>query len=1034
VSDLDQPSTLPRPTTKDKGGTRSAPRQHRPELRQVAVLFADLCDSTRRVARADPEEARHFLDQAIGLMKSSVEAYGGTISQTLGDGVLALFGAPNAHEDYALRACLAAQAIQRGAGEWNSAVDDDKQGMQVRVGIDVGEVIVSHESEFLASHYRADGIAVHVAKRLEQAASPGQTLISGAVCHLVGHQLQTHPKGAFAFQGIDQEVAVHELALQSAVAPLAGQRYAAPLIGRDVLLDQLQAVAEEVRRSGTLRCIALKGEAGAGKSRVIAELCRVESQRGLEVIFTAAHSYTSRVQYALLAELLRELQGRAVHGAVSVGDGDHDLVPEERFVHRAAIDDLLGSGAPDPGWLALTSSQRRRYIREALHGLLSVAARRAPLLLVIEDLMLADRESQRLLEQAMRRCQDLPLLVCVSYRVGFQPSWMDALWFSEHGVRLLEPKEMLSLATAILGDDASLQITKERLVGKAEGNPFYLEQMAMTLIDDGTLVGSPRAYRCATPDARVRIPASIAVVIRCRIDRLPATVKATLEAAAIVGEPLSTPVLASMRRLTEEEVERHLAQASAVGVMSGQDARQGSWVFRHALVSEVIMKGLTRSRRKMLHRAAITALELHGDSALPDESAVLANHAFNGELWLAAARHALVSMTRSIARSANREALAAFDLGMDAARRIEDDQQRATLEVSLLSESLGALLPLGRGEQILKNLDQARLIAGAVKDSRRQAAVLVQLAVMLWTQGRYLQGLDVAHEAGVVAAAAGSRSLQMASAQARVMLNHGLGRYAVALEDIAQVEQAFAPELAAGRMMSGWAVLATVNLNVFLADTLLRLGQLERAQQACDAARSGMEGTEHAFSRTLVDFVQGCLLIETSDPRKSAAYLDEALRHCESRDVATMYPPLFAAWGRARALSDATAAADAATKLQAAIDAKVHLAGGRYNEFYLSYALAVALRRSGRLADAAAAASAAMNYAAAYGQAGHRVEAMYELGQVELARGNADAAASILQRACRLAQESGMERIARLAAHPPGSDPRGITASTVAEA
>lgn len=1003
------------PATAARSASSQPSRRLLPERKQVAVLFADVCGSTQRIARSDPEEARHYLDQALGLMKAAVDAYGGIISQTLGDGVLALFGAPSAHEDYALRACLAGQDIQRRSIDWNRSVGDDARSFSVRVGIDAGEVVVSGESEFLATHYRADGIPVHVAKRLEQAATPGGVLISGSVFRLLGQRLTAKCLGARRLEGVDTDIELYELALRSAVAPLAGRRYAAPLVGRDDLIGALDSLIGSVEK-GSMRCVGLRGEAGAGKSRVIAEFCRRQSTRGLGVRVVSSHGYKSHVQYAVAADLMRELIEPRVDGETAdIGQGDRlDAWIGAEPTHKAAAIDLLGLGDPGAAWTALTPSQRRRRIGEALQWLLTRSVASGPLLLVIEDLMSADRESQRLLETVLRRSESLPILLCVTYREGYQPPWAEAHWFSEHRVRLLERSEMLKIAREMLGRDPSLDTPIDRLVAKADGNPFYLEQMSMTLIDDGTFVGSPGAYRCARPDAKVRIPASIAVVIGSRVDRLPPPAKATLEAAAIVGEPLSVPVLATMRGSREEEIRGHLALADAAGLLKTAGDIELHWSFRHSLVQEAMARALTRPRRKALHRAALSALKELGSAGLPDQAAVLAHHAFNGEVWEEAASFALSSMSRSIARSANREALAAFDLGMDAARRVEDEQTRSGLELDLLSETLGALLPLGRGEQILGNLHRARGIARQIGDARREAAVLVQLAVMLWTEGRYEQGLDVAREAFSASVSAGSRSLQMAAGQARMMIHHGLGLYARALDDARELEASFGPELGARRIMAGWAVLAGLNVKVFLADILARMDDLEAAQRACEEAYRELSGHEHAFSRTLVDFVQGRILIDGGRLDEAVALMDSALQYCRANDVATMYPPLYAEWCWALALTGK--ARDATAKLRVAIAERLHLAGGRYNEFYLSHALAVALAGCGNYDDARASAKEAIEFAASHGQRGHEAEAALTLAQIETASGRPDDAQSPLRRAESLARQCGMSRVIRLCA------------------
>ena len=999
-----------------------------PERKQVAVLFADVCGSTEHIANVDPEEARAYLDQALVLMKEAIGEYEGTISQTLGDGVLALFGAPNAQEDYALRACLAGQDIQRRAREWNSKVGERDRSITVRVGIECGEVVVSCASEFLTTHYRADGLPVHVAKRLEGLAAPGDVVISGTTFRQVEHRIEANHLGPQALEGLDTEIDLYQLALRSAAAPLARRRHPAPLVGRSELLQALNAIAEQVQ-ARQLRGVGLRGEAGVGKSRLIGEFCQAARSKGFGVCVVSAHAYTSHAQYAVAADLMREFlavsRDMDVRLQLSAMRSTLDGWPDSERMHRAAAIDVLGLGDPGAAWLGLTPSQRRRRIGETLHWLVGRRVVAGPLLIVIDDIALADRESQRLLEQLLRRIGNLPVMFCTIYREGFQPRWAEAAWFTEFWVRLLERNEILTIARALLGNHSSLEAAIAKLADKADGNPFYLEQMALTLIDDGTLIGSPGAYRAVRPDAKLRVPASIAVVIGSRVDRLPAAAKASLEAASIVGEPFSSELLASMQNLPEGEIEDHLSLAAAAGLLTDDPARGSArHEFRHGLVQEVVAQALTKPRRKLLHRAALGALRAQRGEPSPDQSAVLAYHAYKGEMWPEAAEFALRSMSRSIARSANREALSVFDLGMDAARRVAVEPVRQALELGLLTETLGALLPLGRVDEILDNLERAGLLAKQLGDTRREAAVLLQLSVMLWTRGKYEQGLEAASKASEAAVTAGSRSLQMAAAQARMMLCHGLGRYQQVLEHARAVEQQFAAELAGRRIMAGWAVLAALNVKVFLADVLARMGGFDAAQEACAAAYRELTGHEHAFSRVLVDFVQGGIWTEQGRYRETVALLTTALQSCKANDVPTMYPPILAALGGAMALNGQVD--EATALLRKAIDDKVHLAGGRYNEYYLSHNLAIALAEAGRYGEALAAAEDARRAAASYRQRGHEAEALCKMAEIEIKAGQQKSALVHLQQARSLAHDCSMtyvegktaESIARIMAAP----------------
>ncbi len=946
-----------------------------PERKHVAVLFADISGSTQGIGD-DPEDAAQFLDPPLELMEDAVQLFGGTISDIAGDGVLALFGAPMAQEDYALLACRAGQEIQKRVETWNRNVADGRGPIKVRVGIACGEVLVKRSK----GTSRPYGMPVYVAKRLESAAEPGTVAISREVLRLIDNRIDATPIGSRVVKNLTIEV--FRLALQSPVASFGQRRHSSSLVGRHDLLATLDVIAAYVplRR---LRAVGLIGEAGAGKSRVATELAERLRAQGFGVFAAAGQTYTRRVQYGVVAGLARVLLSstplsdeRALMAGVDAAIG---AAPASGRVTHAGLIDLLGLEAPGP---APTPIQRRRRMGEALRWLVEMRAADRPVLLVVEDIGFADPESQRMLDQVLRHIDRLPVMCCCTYRDGYHPPWSDAPWFSELRVRLLTRTEAGALAAELLGADPSLHRALDELLDKADGNPFYLEQMAMTLIDAGVLVGSRGNYRCVRLDAEVKVPASIAVNIGARIDRLPEAAKATLEAAAIIGEPRSTQLLGSMQNLPADAVQEHLALATDAGlVVADGDAPLPTCAFRHALVREVIESTLPRTRLRQLHRAAFTALRPANIDPPPDDCAVLAQHAFAGEMWPEAAECARISMLRAIALSASNEALEMLALGREATGRVGAVPLRDELELSLLTESLGALLPLGRVDDILDNLARAGELARHRGDVRRVAAVLLQLAVMQWTGGRYAEGLTTAHQASEAALTANSRSLQMAAAQACMMLHHGVGNYARTLDDARAIERDFAAELAASRVMPGWAVLAGVNVKVFAADVLIRMADFAGASVECNAAERELAANEHAFSRAMTNFVKGTLLIERGDSRDAERLLRDTLALCDTADVPAMRPPILALLYQSVAMNGAAAAA--ATELRRAVTEKLYQRGGRYNDFYLPFSLALALGRAQDFAGAREAALEAVAAAKLYGQQGHQAQALEALAEIE---------------------------------------------------
>ncbi|SFM33521.1 adenylate/guanylate cyclase domain-containing protein [Variovorax sp. OV329] len=976
------------------------------ELKQVTVLLADLCGSTEQVVRTDAEGGQAYLDQALRLMSEAVSAYGGTQVQWRGDELLALFGAPVAQEDHALRACLAAVAMI-DAMKARSSPDSP---MAVRIGIDSGEVIAGPGSGDLATSYRVDGAPVHLASRLEKLAPPASAYISGNTQQMVRGQVDARALGERVLRGFSTPVELFELAggLQdSAAGPLARRRFLGPMVGRTRDFDALARLADEVRRTG-LRTVGVRGDAGIGKSRLLAELLAQLGQTGFTTVSVTARSYASQAPYSLVADIVRALQATVPAGAGASQTATDAAVsdPQADALHAAALADLLGTGQSGEAWKTLTPNQRREHLASTFVRLVHASVGGAPAVLLLEDIFLADSSSLRLLESLPRRLKAQPLLILMSYRPDFSHRWNEAPWFVEHCVAPLAAADLSSLADELLGGDPSLADTRAALLERAGGNPLFLEQLVMTLVDAGSLLGSPGAYRRAPAEVLLRVPASIQTIIGARVDRLPEGVKASLEAAAVIGEPIDADLVAAVRDVPRADAERHLRHAMSGGLVAS-DASGSDYAFRHGLVQESVLASLTRIRRRQLHQSAFEAYQGRATAQAPVQAAVLAHHAFHGEQWQPAAEYALRAMARSIERSENKDALRVFELGLDAARRIEAEDTMLSCELALRVEALGAQMALGQFDAIVSNLERAESITLALGDTRRQAAVSLQLAVTLWARGSYEQGLSVATQAGQAAEAAGSRSLHMAATQARMMLHHGLGRYVEATEDAMAVARDFEVELQARRLFPGWAVMASTNLHAFIADIMTLRGDLKAAQMSCDAGYAELEEQDHPFSRVLLDFSQGELLLAAKRPAEAAALFQTALEMCRTHEISNMYPAILAHLGGALALAGRPA--EALALLEPAVAQKLSRAGGRYNEYYFPYFHGIALQAAGRLDEALAAARQACEAAASFKQRGHEARSLLLLATLEQRTGREHESQQHLAQALALARACGME-------------------------
>ena len=970
------------------------------ERKVVTVLFADLCDSTSLVAKADPEDAQAYLDLALRTMAEAVDTYGGTVRSVQGDGIIGLFGAPAAQEDHALRACLAALALQRRIRQ--APPQPHQPPMRVRIGIHSGEVVVGSINDLLTEHQRMAGAPIHIAARLEKMSPPGGVLVSATTVGLLDAEIDARLFGQCQLRGFDEPVDVYELVLdsqRSAAGPLARRRALAPLVGRDSALAALAAVARRVA-IGRMQVLGLRGEAGIGKSRLLEHFSAQAVELGFGLVAMNTRSYTNHLPCSALADLMRALMG-----AKADLDPQRERVTARALVtqwrpddqrHAEAAADLLDLGRPGEGWLTLTPRQRNHRIGETLLWLVNERLREGPLLIVIEDVFLADESSLRMLSSLWRKLENRPVLLCLSYRTEFTHEWRDAPWFDEQWLGPLPQVEARQLLGGLLGRHESMEPVIHRLIQIADGNPFFLEQMGLTLIDNSSLVGSPGDYRYVGSGAKFDPPMSIAAVITARVDRLSRGPKNCLEAMAILDETASADLVGAMLGQAAGVTDAQLRLGVSAGLLVRVDNVRidgdspQPYAFRHALVRTVLADRLTKPRRKLLHRAAMNALRARlGDRAV-ERASQLAEHALLGEAWAETAQFSLAAMARLIARSANGAALAMLRQGLQAAQQIDDEATKLPLELALHTEALGALMQRGQFDDMFMHLEKAKELTRKLGDSRRQAAVGLQLAVLLWTRGKYQPGLDAVAQAAAAARSADSRRAEMAAAQARLMLDHGLGRYAAVAEQALDVETHFAAELASRRIMAGWAIVPSVNVKAFRADALARMGELEAAQAICDQGYSELSEHEHAFSRSLLDFVQGCLWTRSGQYGKAIELLRRALVDCRVNDIPTMSPCMVGILGEALGRHGQTAEAIAA--LENAIADKSYLFAGLYSEYFLRQGLGIALVFAGRCDEALEQLALGRQHAATYQQHGHEAEALLALGEAEMRCGRPHAA------------------------------------------
>src|SRR5438128_813391 len=540
------------------------------ERKQVTILFADLKGSTELIRDLDPEAAQKLLDPALQRMMDAVHRFEGTVNQVLGDGIMALFGAPIAHEDHALRACYAALAMQAEMRRYAEEVRRT-QGLEVqlRVGLNSGDVVVRTIGNDLHMDYSAVGQTTHLAARMEQLATPGTIRLPAATLRLVEGLVRVTALGPMPVKSLAEPVDVFELVgatpvrrrLQAAVA-----RGLTRFVGRDQELAALmQALAQAGRGQGQL--VALLGEAGVGKSRLVYELVHSHTTQGWRVLESASVSYGRATPYFPVIDLLKRYAHlddaddvRTIRAKMTGQVLTLDETLQETLLALLALLDALPADSP---FRQLDPAQRRQRTLTALKRVLLRESQVQPLLLVFEDLHWIDTETPALLDSLVESLPTAHIPLPGNHRPEYQHGWGSKTYYTQLRLDPLPPASAAAVLQALLGDDPGLAPLTSLLIARTAGNPFFLEESVSTLVETGVLVGEPGAYRLAQPLHSIQVPASVQAVLAARIDRLPPEAKRLLQTAAVIGTEVPYPLLAVIADLSDTDLHRHLSTLQA---------------------------------------------------------------------------------------------------------------------------------------------------------------------------------------------------------------------------------------------------------------------------------------------------------------------------------------------------------------------------------------------------------------------------------------------------------------------------------------
>lgn len=586
------------------------------EYKQVTVLFADVVHSMDLAATLGAERLREIMVELVDLAAAVVQRYGGTLDKFTGDGIMALFGAPAALEDHAVRACLAALGIQQATRRLAGAVSQrDAVELQLRVGLNSGQVIAG-EIGSAALGYTAIGDQVGMAQRMESVAPPNGVMLSASTARLVERTAVLGEPELVHIKGNDQPVQAHRLiAVPERDAPAVGT--ASSLVGRQWEIAAAEGLLARAA-GGHGGVLALAGPAGIGKSRLVQEITAPTRTLGVEVSRAYCESHTSEVSFQVVSRLLRSVAGirglddGAARTRIRASNPAAD--PQDLLL----LDDLLGIAAPGETLPAIDPDARRRRLTALIRGM--VLSRRTPAVYVIEDVHWIDEASESMLADLLAVVPRTASLALITYRPEYRGALTTIDGAQTFALAPLSDSETSALVAELLGDDRSVTDLTTLIAENACGNPFFAEEMVRDLAERGVLDGSRGSYRCARDVADVRVPATLQATLAARIDRLAPQAKRTLNAAAVIGSRHDAALLASL--VANPDVNSLIEAELIEQVMTGTRTQ---YAFRHPLIRAVAYESQLKSDRAELHRRLATVME-RDPGSVDDNAALIGEH------------------------------------------------------------------------------------------------------------------------------------------------------------------------------------------------------------------------------------------------------------------------------------------------------------------------------------------------------------------------------------------------------------------------
>ena len=977
------------------------------ERKQVTVLFADVSGFASLAEALDPEEVHGLMNRAFEVMLGAVHRYEGTVNQFLGDGLMALFGAPVAHEGHARRAALAALEMQRALTAYREDLRT-RRGIEfrVRMGLNTGLVVVGAIGDNLRMDYTAVGDTTNVAARMQQMAQPGQIVVADATRRLIEPYFHLTSLGTVPVKNRAEPVGAWDLGQAHRAAEV---RPLTPLLGRDAALSALDR-AWSAARGGRGQVVYVVGEAGIGKSRLLLELSR---RIGDEAIWVEGRclSFGQSTAFLPMVDALRQAFGiadtdseaaiieKVTRSLAALGDRGPELAPFLRYA--------LSVDPGDPAVAGMDPAERRSRLFRALDQLQRLLGRQRPLVLVVEDLHWIDSASEDYLKSLIDSLPGTPLLLILTWRPTYRQPFAEHTYVSRVLLEPLEDADALTLVRATLGiEDLPVELA-QLIARKAEGNPFFLEEIGRALLETGAVRTEGGRLTLARPAGSIVVPDRVQDVIAARIDRLGEEQKRTVQVASVIGREFALRLL---RRVAEaaDRVERALGELKALEfVYEKVGATDIEYVFKHALTQDVAYASILHARRRELHARIGEAIEELYADRVEEHVEELAHHFGRGEMFDKAVRYAREAAERAAALCVDAKAVEFYEQALDALGRLPASAETARNGIDLRLALRAPLWRSGRLERLFEIFKDAEVLATQYGETERLDVVYSFFVQYYWAKGEQEQALAYGQRCLETAAKRGDLGLRVTG---HVYMAHAylaLGQFTLAHQQAREVVSALEGPYQTERF--GLSGLPYCGACASAAEALAQIGDDEGALAWIERGEQVAGAANHLYSKVPLAVARASVLIHRGQLAEAVALLEPTVAVCREKKFVGQLMRALTQLGQAYGLSGRPL--DGVPLLQEAIESQ-EKAGALVNRSLWTRVLAELYLGAGELDRAEATGREALGFARRHGERWCEGWALCVLGQTALRRGDREASNRHLEQALALATELGMKPLA----------------------